>query len=176
MSDPDTERFFEAIEQMLFGKYRGQVTSNTDPLNQGRVEVKVPSVFGDGITKWALPCVPYAGNNVGFFAIPPVGASVWVEFEGGARDFPIWTGCFWTEAETLPDTDPMTKVLKTPGGKITVKDDGTIEIETTGGAKVTMNATEISLEAPMIKQSAQGGSAEVSAAGFNAQNGAFTVV
>ena len=47
---------------------------------------------------WALPAVPYAGDGVGFFMIPPIGASVWIEFEHGDPDYPIWTGCFWADA------------------------------------------------------------------------------
>jgi hypothetical protein len=29
----------------------------------------------------------------------PVGTNVWVEFEGGNTDLPIWSGCFWAEGE-----------------------------------------------------------------------------
>ena len=67
-------------------------------------------------------------------------------------------------------------MLKTPGATITIEDSGTVEIETTGGVKLTMSGDEISLEAPSIKQSANGGATELSAAGFDAQNGAFKVV
>jgi hypothetical protein len=72
----------------LFGKYRGIVTENVDPLATGRLRVNVPSVGVPGA--WALPCLP-----PGVFALPPVGANVWVEFEGGNTDSPIWVGCFW---------------------------------------------------------------------------------
>ena len=46
-----------------------------------------------------MPCAPFAGSGVGFFALPPVGANVWVEFEGGDPDYPIWSGCFWGAGE-----------------------------------------------------------------------------
>ena len=72
----------------------------------GRVQVSVPAVLGDGRLSWAMPCVPYAGSQVGFFAIPPVGANVWVEFEGGDPDYPIWSGCFWGTGE-VPATPAM---------------------------------------------------------------------
>ncbi len=62
---------------------------------QGRIQVSAPAVLGGTHARWAMPCVPYAGPGVGLFAIPPVGANVWVEFEGGDLDYPIWTGCFW---------------------------------------------------------------------------------
>jgi hypothetical protein len=82
----------------------------------GRIQVKVPTVLGQGTLSWAMPCVPYAGPGVGFFAIPPVGANVWVEFEGGDPDYPIWSGCFWGlgEVPVVPALD-FTKALKTDG-------------------------------------------------------------
>jgi hypothetical protein len=82
-------------QQKFFGKYRGVVTNNKDPLVLGRIEVSVPGILGSGRNSWALPCTPFAGKDVGFFAIPPIGANVWVEFEAGDPDFPIWSGCFW---------------------------------------------------------------------------------
>ncbi len=82
-----------------FGKYRGKVENNVDPLQLGRMQVSVPAVLGSGTLSWAMPCVPYAGPGVGFFVIPPVGANVWVEFEGGDPDYPIWAGCFWGTGE-----------------------------------------------------------------------------
>ena len=86
----------------FYGKYRGKVENNVDPLQQGRVQVTVPAVLGDGRLSWAMPCAPYAGSQVGFFAVPPVGANVWVEFEAGDPDYPIWSGCFWGKRRGAP--------------------------------------------------------------------------
>jgi Type VI secretion system/phage-baseplate injector OB domain len=82
-----------------WGKYRGTVVDNEDPLMQGRLQVSAPQVLGEVLTAWAMPCVPYAGFQVGFYMMPPIGAAVWVEFEGGDLDYPIWSGCFWREGE-----------------------------------------------------------------------------
>lgn len=82
-------------KKQFFGKYRGKVVNNVDPIQLGRLQVEVPAVLGGGRLSWALPCVPFAGPGVGFFVMPPVGANIWVEFEGGDTDSPIWTGCFW---------------------------------------------------------------------------------
>jgi Type VI secretion system/phage-baseplate injector OB domain len=79
----------------FFGKYRGKVVSNKDPLHLGRLQVEVPAILGDRRDSWAMPATPYAGSDVGFFAVPPVGANIWVEFEAGDPDYPIWVGCFW---------------------------------------------------------------------------------
>lgn len=107
----------------FFGKYRGKVENNIDPMMMGRVQVSVPAVLGDGGLSWAMPCAPYAGSGVGFFAIPPVGANVWVEFEGGDPDYPIWSGGFWGigEAPAQPAI-PQMKVFKTDGVTLTIND------------------------------------------------------
>jgi len=78
-----------------FGKYRGKVENPIDLQGLGRVQVSVADVLGDGKMAWAMPCLPGAGPKVGFFAIPPKGAKVWVEFERGDPDFPIWSGGYW---------------------------------------------------------------------------------
>lgn len=107
----------------FFGKYRGKVENNIDPMQLGRIQVSVPAVLGDGKLSWAMPCVPYAGSGVGFFAIPPNNANVWVEFEGGDPDYPIWSGCFWGlgEVPAVPALAQM-KVIKTDGITLTLSD------------------------------------------------------
>ena len=71
------------MKKKLLGKYRGRVEDNADPQGLGRVEVSGPAALGAGARAWALPCVPYAEPGVGLWMRPPVGADVWVEFEGG---------------------------------------------------------------------------------------------
>ena len=61
----------------FYGKYRGTVENNIDPLMLGRLQVSAPAVLGDSTLAWATPCVPYAGSGVGLFLIPPTGAHVW---------------------------------------------------------------------------------------------------
>jgi hypothetical protein len=106
----------------FFGKYRGKVQSNEDPLLLGRLQVSVPAVLPEGVYCWAMPCVPYAGESVGFLAIPPAQANVWVEFEGGDPDYPIWSGCFWGEGEIPLPAIPDVKVLKTGAITLTMSD------------------------------------------------------
>ncbi len=122
----------------FFGKYRGKVENNVDPQSLGRVQVSVPAVLGEGSLSWAMPCTPYAGSGVGFFALPPTGANIWVEFEAGDPDYPIWSGCFWATGE-LP-VDPAIaekKVLKTESVTLTLDDTSnaggvTLEVDSPG--------------------------------------------
>jgi uncharacterized protein involved in type VI secretion and phage assembly len=87
------------VEHRFYGKYRGLVVDNADPERLGRLKLRVPSVLGNEVvTGWALPCVPYGGDvNQGMLFIPEVGAGVWVEFEEGDLEFPIWVGTFWSK-------------------------------------------------------------------------------
>lgn len=94
----------------FFGKYRGKVELNLDPLGLGRVQVSVADVMGDGTLAWAMPCLPGAGPGVGIFTIPPVGANVWVEFERGDPDYPIWSGGFWDAGDTPATMGPIQPV------------------------------------------------------------------
>ncbi|MGH2538025.1 MAG: phage baseplate assembly protein V [Candidatus Promineifilaceae bacterium] len=84
-----------------YGKYRGIVIQNVDPMQTGRVQVSVPAVLGAATQPWAMPCAPIAGLSAGVYVVPTVGSNVWVEFEGGDTDRPIWSGGFWTQG-TVP--------------------------------------------------------------------------
>lgn len=85
-----------------FGKYRGTVLNNIDPMQIGRIQVIVPDVTQVLPTSWAMPCVPIAGKQSGAFFVPQVGAGVWVEFEQGDPDYPIWVGGFWGIVAEVP--------------------------------------------------------------------------
>ncbi len=133
----------------FYGKFRGVVSDNRDPLMLGRIRAKVQDVFGEQESGWALPALPYAGKNVGLFLIPPTDASVWIEFEHGDPDYPIWTGCFWAQGE-LPASPAVAemKVLKTDVATITLNDvtgAGGVTIETTAGMKIVMNVTGLEI-------------------------------
>jgi hypothetical protein len=107
----------------FYGKYRGKVTNNIDPLQMGRVQVSVPMVLGDGRLSWAMPCAPIAGPGVGFFAVPALDANVWVEFEAGDPDYPIWSGCFWDKGQLpVKPANPFTTVLKSKSVTLTLVD------------------------------------------------------
>jgi uncharacterized protein involved in type VI secretion and phage assembly len=88
--------------EKFYGKYRGTVVNNVDPQQIGRIQAIVPDVSNVMLSSWAMPCVPVGGIQTGMFAVPPIGAGVWIEFEQGDPDYPIWTGCFWGTAAEVP--------------------------------------------------------------------------
>lgn len=92
----------EQVEHRFYGMYRGFVVDNQDPAHLGRLKLRVPSVLGsDVVTGWATPCVPYGGAaDQGFLFIPEREAGVWVQFEEGDLEFPIWVGAFWSKPES----------------------------------------------------------------------------
>ena len=88
--------------QKYYGKYRGMVLNNVDPLQIGRLMVQVPDVGGLIPSSWAMPCFPISGKQMGAYMIPQIGAGVWVEFEQGDADYPIWSGCWYGSAAEVP--------------------------------------------------------------------------
>lgn len=104
-----------AERERVFGKYAGTVVDPLDPQSQGRITALVPEVLGAIPTGWAKPCAPMAGVNAGFFSIPAPGSGVWIEFEAGDINRPIWTGGYWAagEAPMKPPASQATWTTKT---------------------------------------------------------------
>lgn len=91
-----------SIQRRYFGKYRGLVSEIDDPLGLGRIRAQVPEVLGDAQSGWAMPCAPTPDR----IALPAVGASVWIEFEAGRPDRPIWSGFWWSSSAEMPPIVP----------------------------------------------------------------------
>ena len=159
----------QKVERRFYGKYRGFVVNADDPKHLGRVRLRVPSVLGpDVVTGWAMPCVPSGGQpNEGFLFVPEVGAGVWVEFEEGDLEFPIWVGTFWSEpggkseipkltqvdgTEQPNDQQPPTrKIIKTRKGHTLQFEDGdakemVVIIEATHGHVVSLDGTGVRIK------------------------------
>lgn len=145
------------MSKKFYGKYRGKVTDNQDPLQLGRVRAGVPDVLGDQESGWALPCFPATGSGMGVFALPKKDARVWIEFEHGDPDYPVWSGAWYSDASELPTAlmvPPMQQdgkvILRTSGGHSILLDDtpgkGGITLETSGGQKIAMTAQGIEID------------------------------
>ena len=116
------------IQGKYYGKYRGFVVDNADPEKLGRLRLKVPGVLGEAESGWALPCMPFGGlTDQGMFTVPEIDAQVWVEFEAGDPNQPIWTGTYWRVPDDVPEEakleEPTTRLLKTTSGHLLQFDD-----------------------------------------------------
>jgi len=130
--------------------------NNIDPLQTGRLLVQVSDVTGLTITSWALPCVPIAGKLAGIYAVPQIGSNVWVEFEHGDPDYPIWVGGWWNILAELPTpalpplsvpASPSIVLQTTLQNSLFISDlpgpTGGIVLKSTTGAYIAVNDTGI---------------------------------
>jgi uncharacterized protein involved in type VI secretion and phage assembly len=133
-----------------YGKYCGTVVNNVDPMQIGRIQAIVPDVSGPIPSSWAMPCLPSAGINTGVFTVPQIGSGVWIEFEQGDPDRPIWVGGYWgTFAErpllsqAVPPAVSSFTIQTTLKNGIVVSDvpgpTGGIMIQTTTGAMISVS-------------------------------------
>lgn len=142
------------MSREFYGKFRGVVTDVQDPLMLGRIKARVPEVLGDDESGWALPCLPFGGSGMGLFVLPDVGAGVWMEFEHGDPDYPIWTGAWFGSQSDMPsqlNSPPYKKtMIVTKGGHSITLDDspgaGGITLETAGGQKITLTSQGIEID------------------------------
>ncbi len=170
--------------ERYFGKYRGTVMNNLDPMQLGRLLVSVPDVLSLTPSSWAVPCVPLAGPTgppMGVFLVPPIGAGVWIEFEQGDPNFPIWVGCRWGAPSDIPTLAraglPISPsiVLQTAGQNCVVISDlpgptGGIMLKSTTGATLIVNDTGIYI------QNGKGASLVMVGPSVTVNNGALTVI
>ena len=145
------------MDEKFYGKHRGTVLNNVDPMMQGRIMALVPDVLGIIPSSWCMPCVPIAGMQTGVFVVPTIGAKVWIEFEGGNPDYPIWSGGFWGSAAEVPalalagiPASPNI-VLQTLAQNTLVVSDlpgptGGIMLKSTTGASIIVNDTGIYIQ------------------------------
>jgi len=133
----------------FYGKYRGVVVNNVDPMQIGRIQAIVPDVSPIP-SSWAMPCLPWAGINTGIYTVPPPGSGVWIEYERGDPDYPIWVGGYWgTAAEVpvlaraVPPAVPGITIQTTLKNGLTISDvpgpTGGILIQTTTGAMISVS-------------------------------------
>jgi uncharacterized protein involved in type VI secretion and phage assembly len=143
-------------KKKLFGKYRGLVINNIDPIQMGRLQVQVPDLGGTTAAPWAMPCFSVLGRGMGVWALPLIGSNVWVEFEQGDPDHPIWAGCFPSSMADVPAIaltgNPASPsiVLQTALQNMIVISDvagpaGGILLKTASGAMITINDAGITI-------------------------------
>ena len=160
----------------FLGKFRGEVIDVADPLRIGRIQASVPDLPAPHVSGWALPCFPVTG----MFMVPRIGATVWIEFEKGDRDYPIWTGCFYSNETDLPvlddaqASDGSAVTIETPGRNgLVISDlpgaDGGITLRSASGATVSVN------EAGIHIINGQGASLTLTGPSVTINNGALSI-
>jgi len=165
----------------FYGVYRGTVVNNVDPLQIGRIQATVPDVSGLTPTTWATPCIPVAGKQMGTFFVPQIGSGVWLQFEAGDPDRPVWTGGWWGNVAEIPvlalagvPGDPNF-VIQTMLQNVVVVSDlagptGGIMLKSTTGATIIVNDTGIYI------QNGKGASIVMTGPTVTINNGALVVV
>jgi uncharacterized protein involved in type VI secretion and phage assembly len=176
MTDLDTGE----VLQRFYGKYRAECVDNIDPMQIGRIQVSLSDASGPIPTSWAMPCLPVSGIQSGIFTVPPVGAGVWVEFEQGDPDYPIWIGGYYSEADVPamarlvpPDVQGLTFQTQLQNG-ITISDtpgpSGGILIKTATGAMISVSDVGITIS------NGKGATIEMTGPTVDINAGALTVV
>jgi uncharacterized protein involved in type VI secretion and phage assembly len=165
----------------FYGKYRGTVINNVDPMQMGRIQAMVPDVSNVIPSSWAMPCFPVTGKQMGAWMIPQVGTGVWIEFEQGDSDYPIWSGCWFGPAAEVPTlalaAPPAVPnfVIQTQGQNTIMISDvpgptGGILLKTTTGAMIAINDVGITIS------NGKGATIVLTGPSVTINNGAFTVI
>jgi hypothetical protein len=81
----------DRTDKRFYGVYRGIVVDTNDPENANRLKVKVPQILGTAVTGWAWGVHP---TVTAALFIPEPDTGVWIMFEGGDPNFPLWLGAF----------------------------------------------------------------------------------
>lgn len=183
LMEETVERLVERVGTAYYGKYRAVVTDVDDPDNRCRIRATVPAVLGEHPCGWAMPAAPFAGNGHGFVMLPEVGSGVWIEFEAGKLDNPIWSGGWWAGGQRPDPQGPAVRVIaSTQGHKIVLDDDaGEVILAHGSGPEIKLTADEITVTigACEIKMSADSislnnGLIKVGLAGVSLVNGAMS--
>jgi len=163
------ERLVERAGTSFYGKYRAIVTDVDDPDNRGRIRASVPAILGDHPCGWAMPAAPFAGDGHGFLMLPKIGSGVWIEFEAGQLDSPIWSGGWWGAGERPQPEGERLRVIVSEAGHKIVFDDETRELRiahgdgpeiimtsdaitlTVGGCAIEIGATKVSINNGVIE-------------------------
>ena len=120
----------EDLANRYYGIYPGTVVANADPDNRGRIQalcpavgVRLPEQIDDGW--WALPSMPGlavdpdTGQVTGTFHPPDVGTAVWMQFQHGDPEFPVYVGGYLIAGKTsntFDAEDALKKGIRTKTG------------------------------------------------------------
>lgn len=147
---------------LFYGIYKAQVVDNNDPLGVGRLVLSCPTVHGPTTAQiWARPKASFGGKQNGLWAIPDIGEWVYVSFDHGRAEFPIWEGGWWADnGDVTADMTLKNVVLCTAEGlKIVInRTENTVLIQQSNGNSILIagdaitvqSASQVSVQAPEI--------------------------
>jgi len=164
---------FERLFRRYYGIYRGKVIDNVDPENRGRCRIIIPSIGHQTEADvpadiYAIPCMTglSVGNSRqvhGCFFPPDIGDEVFVTFESGLTNNPVFMGG-WVHAGNangpeLRTQDASIKGIRTKYGHYISFNDtsGEIRIER-GDGEGNPSGNVIRFDGPTIELIAQDGS------------------
>lgn len=167
--------------QTYYGKYRGTVLINVDPMQIGRLVLQVPDVTGLIPSSWAMPSFPISGKQMGAYMIPQIGGGVWVEYEQGNPDHPIWSGCWYGSAAEVPalalagnPASPSIVLQTALQNSIVISDlpgpTGGIMLKSTTGAMILVNDVGITIS------NGKGATIVMAGPSVTINNGALTII
>jgi uncharacterized protein involved in type VI secretion and phage assembly len=130
------ETMVATMHEKFPGVVVGKVSSVIDPMQLGRVQVKIPAFDSSDTQPWARVAVLMAGSSMGTYFLPRVDDEVLIAFEHGSATAPYVIGCLWNAQNPPPEQSPVTEIRKivTPAGiEITLADrPPTVTIKTPG--------------------------------------------
>jgi uncharacterized protein involved in type VI secretion and phage assembly len=140
-----------------YGIYPATVENNIDPEQRGRIMVVCPDVGGLTPSTWVEACVPIAGKQMGMFVVPQIGSGVWLQFQGGDPDRPVWIGCYWGSAADVPalalagpPPDPNIVIQSMLQNAVIVSDlpgpTGGVMLKSATGATIVVNDIGITIQ------------------------------
>lgn len=143
---------------LYYGSYRAFVMDNEDPLEMNRVKLMIPMLNSSAtLDNWALPIGFWGGKGYGVQMLPRKGDMVWVEFESGNADYPIWKHASYAEGEKPKEFKTHYHYgFKTPRGSLILINDNKDEEEifikhSNDGEWVKINKELLEFEAKLIK-------------------------
>lgn len=139
-----------AVHEKLPGVVVAKVSSVTDPMMLGRVQVKIPAIDSSDAAPWARVATPMAGSEMGFYFIPRVDDEVLVAFEHGSPQAPYIIGGLWNASNPPPLPSPSVEIrkIKTPAGIEIILSDrpATVTISTPNKEKIELAQEKILIE------------------------------
>jgi hypothetical protein len=176
------ERVVERIGSTYYGKYRGLVSDVSDPENRCRIKATLPGLLDGAQCGWAMPVLPFAGDGHGMVMLPAVGSGVWIEFEAGNLDLPLWSGCWFSDGQRPAPQGEKVRVIVSENGHRIVLDDESDQVKLvhSGGAEIVLSGDGITISFQACKLEISGtdislnnGLIKVGLAGVSLVNGAM---